>query len=232
MIIKREKNNKDVPKNKKLFTKEELNETLEVLKALKSQIVEKRDQLNAMTKQNDLKVSKLLAQNRQVEADFRENEKLNKMLIFKRNELKRNIKNISVNGPTSNLVKQKYKINLNKLNIKNNNKIINNEMNNKVNNNEINDNHLENELENDAEFHEPENTDMNENDEQPKLFGKNPNKKKEDNNEEMENMNNGEEAGNENIEQDNDAIENDNMNDSNLNIDENNMNNDDIQGES
>ena len=30
-----------------------------------------------------------------IESDFKESEKLNKMLIFKRNELKRNIKNIN-----------------------------------------------------------------------------------------------------------------------------------------
>ena len=43
-----------------------------------------------------------MAQKKQIEVDFKESEKLNKMLIFKRNELKRNIKNITVNGVNTN----------------------------------------------------------------------------------------------------------------------------------
>ena len=240
MIIKKEKLGKDEPKNKKLFTREELKETIDLLNTLKNQVTEKRDHLNTMTKQNDLKVKKILEKNKQILADFKEKEKMNKMLIFKKNELKRNIKNMSVNGMSSNqsnLVKRKYKLNVNNvknqyININNNNEINNN----KMNNNENNDNNenLENELENDAEFHEPENNEMIQNDEQPKLFGKNPNKKIEDNNEDIENLNNGEEAQNENLEQDNDAIENGNINDSNINVDENNnnINNEEFQGES
>ena len=38
---------------------------------------------------------KLLAQNKQIEVEYKENEKLNKMLVNKKNELKRNIKNIN-----------------------------------------------------------------------------------------------------------------------------------------
>ena len=83
---------------------------------------------------------------------------------------------------------------------------------------------MENELENDAEFHEPENNEKIQNDEQPKLFGKNPNKKIEDNNEDLDNLNNAEEGQIENIEQDNDMVENGNINDSNINIDDNNNN--------
>ena len=69
---------------------------------------------------------------------------------------------------------------------------------------------------------------MEQNDEQQKLFGKNPNKINQDN--EIENVNDGEGLGDENMEQDNDAVENGNINDSNLNIEENNGNNG-IEGE-
>ena len=55
MIIKKEKSNKEEPKKKKAFTKEELKQTVDNLNFLKNQIVEKRDQLNALTKQNDIK---------------------------------------------------------------------------------------------------------------------------------------------------------------------------------
>ena len=137
MIIKKDKLNKDEPKNKKLFTREELKETIDLLNTLKNQVTEKRNQLNTMTKQNDLKVKKIIAKNKQILADFKEKEKMNKMLIFKKNELKRNIKNMSVNGiggNQSNLVKHKYKLNVN--NTKN--QYINN--NNELNNIKINDN--------------------------------------------------------------------------------------------
>ena len=235
MIIKREKTNKEEPA-KKAFTKDELKDTIEYLNMLKKQITEKRNQLNALTKQNDKKISKMLAQNKQIEADYKENEKLNKMLIFKRNELKRNIKNITVNGinTNNNLVKNKYKLKVNKNAFKLNNNNNNINMN---TNNEINENNMENELENEAEFHEPDNNeinnDMGQNDEQQKLFGRNPNRKLENNNEEMENNNDGEGIGDENMEQeqDNDAVDNGNINDSNLNPDENKYNDEGVDPE-
>ena len=92
MIIKKEKLNKEEPKKKKIFTKDELKDTVELLNNLKNQIIERRNQLNTLTKQNDLKIRKMQIQNKKIEAEFKENDKLNKMLIFKRNELKRNIR--------------------------------------------------------------------------------------------------------------------------------------------
>ena len=93
MIIKKNVATKDEPK-KKLFTKEELKDTLDLINNLKTQVIDKRNQLNALTKQNDNKINKMQTQNKQIELDFKENEKINKMLIFKRNELKKNIKNV------------------------------------------------------------------------------------------------------------------------------------------
>ena len=77
----------------KLFTKEELKDTLELISKLKNQIKENRNQLNSITKINDDKMHQLLAQNKQIEVEYKENEKMNKMLVFKKNELKREIKN-------------------------------------------------------------------------------------------------------------------------------------------
>ena len=212
MIIKKGNLNKEEPK-KKSFTREELKEALETMNNIKNQITEKRNQLNILTKQNDIKISKMLEQNKQIETEYKENEKTNKMLIFKRNELQRNIKNLSVNGVNknkNNIVKNKPKINKN---IARHNNI-------NINNNDINENNMENELENEAEFHECEN-----NDEQNKLFGKNPNKRMENNNEGDENIDNGGGIGEENMEQDYDEIENNNVNDINPNVEENNINN-------
>ena len=240
MIIKKEKTNKEEPK-KKIFSKEELRDTVDSITNLKNQITEKRNQLNMITKQNDTKISKMMAQNKQLEADYKESERVNKMLIFKRNELKRNIKNLAINGANSSSNKNK------KTTYFTSN--INNKDSNNNNNNEINDNNnmnLEKELENDAEFHEPNvnenndndknddinnnninddiNNDINNNEGQQKLFGKNPNKQIEVNIEDKDNFNN----ENDNIEEDNDAIENADNNVSNINMNDNDMNNNNI----
>ena len=94
--------------NKKMFTKEELKDTLELITNLKEQINDKRIQLNNINKESDEKMHKLLAQNKQIELEYKENEKYNKMLINKRNELKRNIKNI--NPRTVNSIKLRTKL--------------------------------------------------------------------------------------------------------------------------
>ena len=93
---------------KKSFTKEELKDTLELITNLKEQINDKRIQLNNINKESEVKMHKLLAQNKQIEIEYKENEKLNKMLINKKNELKRNIKNI--NPKTINSLKLKTKL--------------------------------------------------------------------------------------------------------------------------
>lgn len=93
MIIKKMKEPK-VEKTK-LFTREELKKTLDEISSLKQQIGANRNTLNAITKTNDDKMHALLSQNKKIEIDYKENEKLNKMLIFKKNELKRNIKNLN-----------------------------------------------------------------------------------------------------------------------------------------
>ena len=82
MLLKKVKEPKN--ENKKLFSKEELKDTLELITNLKSQINDKRNKLNIINKESDLKMHKLLAQNKQIELEYKENEKLNKMLIIKK----------------------------------------------------------------------------------------------------------------------------------------------------
>lgn len=60
----------------KLFTKEELKETLEIITQLKNQIRDNRNQLNTITKVNDDKMHQLLSQNKQIENDYKESEKV------------------------------------------------------------------------------------------------------------------------------------------------------------
>ena len=105
MLIKRTKEQK--VENKKLFTKEELKDTLELINNLQNQINDKRNQLNNITKESEIKLHKLLSQNKQIELEYKEHEKLNKLLINKKNELKRNIKNINSKTINSNKFKIK-----------------------------------------------------------------------------------------------------------------------------
>jgi len=210
MMIKKMKEPK-IEKTK-LFTKEELKDALEIISKLKNQIKDNRNQLNNITKQNDDKMHQLLAQNKQIELDYKENEKLNRMLVFKKNELKRAIKNSNMG------IKNK---NYNYLK-KNNNKreeinAINNYNNDNDNNNiEIVDNPNNNNMDN---YNDNNNYDDNE---QQKLFMKNPNKIDDDNNN-MDNFEGQNPNPNEN--------EDDNLNDMNDSNAPENMNNNNNNGE-
>lgn len=77
---------------KKTFTKEDLRTILEFLNKSRLQIIENRKILKNTKKQNDDKLNNYANLNKKIEADFKENDKMNKMLIFKKNELKRLIK--------------------------------------------------------------------------------------------------------------------------------------------
>ena len=83
-------------KEVKAFTREELKDTIDLIKTLKTQITENRNQLNLITKTNDDKLNQILNQNKKIEVDFKEAEKEHKRLLFKKNELKRQIKNSNV----------------------------------------------------------------------------------------------------------------------------------------
>ena len=80
---------KKVEEVKKIFTEDELNDTLEVISNLRNIINEKRNNLNNISKNNDEKIYKILSKNKIVESEINENIRMNKLLICKRNELKR-----------------------------------------------------------------------------------------------------------------------------------------------
>jgi len=92
---------------KKSFTKEDLKNVLENLSVLKNIINENKSKLNNTVKQKEEKLKNLANINKKIEMDLKENEKLNKMLIFKKNELKRLIKNTSMPNKIENKVTKK-----------------------------------------------------------------------------------------------------------------------------
>jgi hypothetical protein len=211
----------------KLFTKEELKDTLELISKLKNQIKENRNQLNSITKINDDKMHQLLAQNKQIEVEYKENEKINKMLVFKKNELKRAIKNSNM-GIVNKKKNKKFLPNKNSNekyefidnqdnnnNIDENNEIENNnnnydEMNNNNNNNnmdEMNENNNENNnenIENNQEENLLENNENNNNN--------NENNLEDQNNLQTENQIENNNNNNNNLEENNQNEENENEN--------------------
>ena len=78
---------------KKLFTEDELNDTIGVISNLRNIINEKRNDMSNICKINEEKIYKILSQNKIVESEINENIRMNKLLICQRNELKRIIKN-------------------------------------------------------------------------------------------------------------------------------------------
>ena len=80
---------------KKIFTNEETKDTLGIITNLKTQIIEKRKELNEIQKKSEMKIHDLLVQNKQIELEFIENEKINKNLIFRKNELNKQLRLIN-----------------------------------------------------------------------------------------------------------------------------------------
>ena len=80
---------------KKIFTNEETKDTLTIITNLKNQIIEKRKELNNIQKDSDMKIHELLVQNKQIELEFIENEKINKNLVFRKNELNKKLRDLN-----------------------------------------------------------------------------------------------------------------------------------------
>jgi hypothetical protein len=199
-------------KETKMFTKEELKNTVDSLNLLKEQVTENRNQLNYITKSNDEKLKQIFTQNKKIEFDYKEAEKEHKRLLFKKNELKRLIKFSNINN---NINKQSKK----KIYLKQKEEEENRNDNNDYDNQELyNEKHL---VENDNY------DDVN--DVHPKLFSKNPNKNKI---EEYEDENNLDQPPDSNSMGDDNIDINDSNaeinNDSNAQINNNIKNNDDL----
>jgi len=80
---------------KKIFTNEETKDTLTIITNLKNQIIEKRKELNNIQKDSDKKIHELLVQNKQIELEFIENEKINKNLVFRKHELNKKLRDLN-----------------------------------------------------------------------------------------------------------------------------------------
>ena len=80
---------------KKIFTNEETKDTLGIITNLKTQIIEKRKELNEIQKKSEIKIHELLVKNKQIELEFIENEKINKNLFFRKNELIQQLKQMN-----------------------------------------------------------------------------------------------------------------------------------------
>lgn len=93
LIVKKIKDKKSI-KEIKCFSENELHDTIDVISNLRSQIDEKRNELNHLCKNNDDKIYKLLSENKKIELEINDNLRINKLLIFQRNELRRIIKNL------------------------------------------------------------------------------------------------------------------------------------------
>lgn len=91
MLVKKIKE-KNQQIEEKTFKEEELHDTIDTISILKDQINAKRSEMNNLYKSNNEKLYKLLTQNKTVELEIKDNLRINKLLIFKRNELRRIIK--------------------------------------------------------------------------------------------------------------------------------------------
>ena len=191
MMIKKLKEPKVKQKeNNKSFTKEELKDTLQLIYTLKEQIKDCRIQLNNMTKTNDEKIHQLLSQNKQIEIDYTNAEKENKNLIFKKNELKRKIKNLNVSMGKGKVKRYYLKgsiINMDQTNNNNNSNI--NEKN-ETDENENKENENNENKENENKENENENNENKENENEENENKENENEENENENEENENKEN------------------------------------------
>ena len=99
---------------KKIFTNEETKDTIEVIANLKSQIYDKRKELDEIQKKSENKMHELLVRNKQIEMDYLENRRIFKSLIYQKNEINKKLKNIN-NENKKTKQNQNIKINENKI---------------------------------------------------------------------------------------------------------------------
>ena len=117
---------------KKIFTNEETKDTLGVITNLKNQIIEKRKELSEIQKKSEIKIHELLVKNKQIELEYLENEKINKNLIYRKNELNKKLRILNNEKNKNKQIVQK--INLNPIIVENDKNLINENNENKENN--------------------------------------------------------------------------------------------------
>ena len=90
MTIKHMKEDKQL--KQKQFTQEQLQHTLDEINMLNKKIEENRNMLNNINRNSTLKMKNLMEKNKEIETEFMRNQKENRKLMFKKNELKRKIR--------------------------------------------------------------------------------------------------------------------------------------------
>ena len=90
MTIKHMKEDKQL--KQKQFTQEQLQLTLDEINMLNKKIEENRNMLNNINRNSTLKMKNLMEKNKEIETEFMRNQKENRKLMFKKNELKRKIR--------------------------------------------------------------------------------------------------------------------------------------------
>ena len=94
IFIEKTINEPKIIEEKKIFTNEETKDTIGIITTLKSQINEKRKELDEIQKRSDNKIHELLVRNKQIEMDFNENKRIYKSLLCKKNEINKKLRNI------------------------------------------------------------------------------------------------------------------------------------------
>ena len=90
MTIKHMKDDKQL--KQKQFTQEQLQHTLDEINMLNKKIEENRNMLNNINRNSTLKMKNLMEKNKEIENEFIRNQKENRKLMFKKNELKRKLR--------------------------------------------------------------------------------------------------------------------------------------------
>ena len=115
MTIKHMKEDKQL--KQKQFTQEQLQRTLDEINMLNKKIEENRNMLNHINRNSTLKMKNLMEKNKEIENEFIKNQKENRKLMFRKNELKRKLRLIEEGdkkGSHNNMHKGNNRFNMNK----------------------------------------------------------------------------------------------------------------------
>ena len=106
--FKKKKENPEVKKEeeKKIFTNEEVKDILQLIITLRNQIFEKRAKLNNINASGEEKMHKFFSQNKSIEIELKEELRIYKDIVTKRNKLKKLINKINGKNKNKNLKKQ------------------------------------------------------------------------------------------------------------------------------
>ena len=139
---------------KKSFTVQEVKDLIQLIITLRTQILEKRIKINNINTNTEDKMHKFFAQNKSIEIDFKDELRIYKDLITRKNELKKLINKLNgkINKQKNiNNIKKQDSIKENEININNSTDLNNSNQNNDFNNQILNDkNNFETDINNNA----------------------------------------------------------------------------------